>query len=467
MIDALVVAGVNVFRLNLSHGTHADHRLSIARVREAAARRGRLIAVLADLQGPRIRIGLIKGNAVELKAGSKVVITTDDVMGDGAVIPTVYKNLPADVMPDDSILIDDGLLKLVVTGVSAGRVECRVEHGGVLKSRKGMNLPGVSLSAPSLTEKDAADVDFLVSENVDYMGLSFVRREADVTNLKKRISGLGADIPVIAKIENAEAVENLHEILAASDGVMIARGDLGVELDLEDVPVLQKRIIEAAVKAGKPVITATQMLDSMINNPRPTRAEASDVANAVFDGTDAVMLSGETAVGKYPVKALDTMSRILVKAEGESAGAREFLRRHSAGKKTTFAEAVTYAAVAAAHEIKAKAIVVFTQMGTTAMLLSKLRPGIPVVAFSPIEATCRRLALSWGIAPYAIEFGGDTDQMICRGESALLSHGLAEMNDPVVIVSGTRVGLKGATNMMKVDWIGSDECKIYFKNELR
>ena len=464
VIDELLLAGVNVCRLNFSHGTHEEHRAVISDIRAAAMRLDLPVAILLDLRGPKIRTGLLEKGSVELRAGQRITITTEDIKGDEKLISTTYKQLPRDVKPADRILIDDGLIEVKVKGVSGERVDCEVVYGGILKENKGMNLPGVNVSAPSLSKKDIEDLDFGISQGVDYIALSFVRRAADMIALKEQLKERGADIPVIAKIEKPEAVENLEAILDEADGIMVARGDLGVELSPEEVPVLQKRMISMANAAGKTVITATQMLESMINNPRPTRAEASDVANAVFDGTDALMLSGETAVGKYPVKAVEIMSKIAVEAEEEALSKQQFVKRKKE-KSSSFSQAVAFASYAAAGELNARAIVVFSQSGATAKLVSKLKPPIPIVVFTPVEETKRRLSIVWGVQPFCIEFGGHTDEMICRGEAALLNYGLTELGDTVVVVSGTKVGMRGATNMMKIDRVGSEECKLYFKGE--
>ena len=379
------------------------------------------------------------------------------------MISTTYSDLYRDVSPGNRILMDDGLIEAAVLGVEGESIRCRVVYGGELKENKGMNLPGVNVSAPCLSEKDMADLAFGIENGVDYIALSFVRKAADVARVKDIIKAREADIPVIAKIEKAEAVEDLDAILDESDGIMIARGDLGVELSTEEVPVLQKKLTARANEAGKIVITATQMMETMITNPRPTRAEASDVANAVFDGTDALMLSGETAVGSYPVKSVEIMVRIVKEAE-EAALAHKHLLRRKDGMFGSFAQAVAFAAHAASTEVRPKAIVVFTQTGETARLLSKLRPATPIIAFTNQERTQRRAALLWGVTSYKVDFGAHTDEMICRGETALLDNGLADFGDTVVIVSGTKVGMRGATNMMKIDWIGSDECKVYLKS---
>ncbi len=463
-IEGLIVSGVNVLRLNLSHGSYEVHAKTITSIRAISARLNTPVAILLDLQGPKIRTGRLKTPEITIEPGSLIIVTTDEAGADQGKITTTYQALPKDVRPGNRILFDDGLIEARVKAVNGRDVLCEVVFGGVLKQGKGINLPGVEVSAPSITEKDLRDIDFGVERGVDYIALSFVRSPADIIGLKKILEKKNADISIIAKIEKAEAVEELSSILDESDGIMIARGDLGVELSPERVPILQKRFINWASETGKLVITATQMLESMITNPRPTRAEASDVANAVFDGTDALMLSGETAVGKFPEKSVEIMSRIATEAE-EDALSRKRLQRREKSASSSFAEAVAYSAFAASIEVNAKAIVVFTQSGDSALMLSKLRPSAPIVAFTPVERTWRRLALLWGVKPYLIEFGGHTDEMICRGEAALLDNALAKLGDPVVIVSGTKVGMRGATNMMKIDWIGSDECRVYLKNK--
>jgi len=463
IIDELLLAGANVFRLNFSHGTQEEHRAVISDIRGAALRLDLPVAILLDLRGPKIRTGLLEKGSIELKPGQMITITTEEIKGNERVISTTYKELPKDVKPGDRILIDDGLMEVKVKAVSGNNVDCEVVYGGILKESKGMNLPGVNVSAPSLSKKDMGDLDFGISQGVDYIALSFVRKSADVVELKNYLKKNGVDIPVIAKIEKPEALTNLEAILEESDGIMVARGDLGVELSPEEVPIAQKKMIAMANAAGKSVITATQMLESMITNPRPTRAEASDVANAVFDGTDALMLSGETAVGKYPVKAVEMMAKIAVEAEGPAL--KQQLVRRKKEMPSSFSQAVAFASYAAAGELHAKAVVVFSQTGSTAKLVSKLRPSTPIVAFTPLEETKRRLSLIWGVQPFCIEFGGHTDEMICRGEAALLNNGLAELGDTIVVVSGTKVGMRGATNMMKIDMIGNEECKLYLKGE--
>lgn len=463
VIEGLVRAGANVLRLNFSHGTREGHGKVITTIREVSEALGQPVAILLDLQGPKIRVGRLKAPSIELRAGQEITISARDADGDEDMISTTYHDLYRDVRPGDRILMDDGLIEVKVLSVDGDSIKCAVVYGGVLREKKGMNLPGVAVSAPCVSEKDAEDLEFGISHGVDFVALSFVRRSSEIAALKERIRERGADIPVIAKIEKAEAIEGLEAILEESDGIMIARGDLGVELSTERIPVLQKRLISRANEAGKLVITATQMMESMIENPRPTRAEASDVANAVFDGTDALMLSGETAVGKYPVRAVEIMVKVALEAEEAALAQKHHLRRKK-GQAGSFAQAVAYAAAAASVEVGPRAIVVFTETGETARILSKLRPSTPIVAFTNQSATWRRLSLIWGVAPYTIQFGEHTDEMICRGEAAMLDHNLADFGDTIIVVSGTKVGMRGATNMMKIDWIGSDECRIYLKS---
>lgn len=454
-ITDLITAGVNVFRLNLSHGTHEKHAEVVTNIREASKRLGSATAILLDLQGPKIRVGLLKNGPVLLRNGENITITTDECDGTAERVHTDYEGLPTDVAPGATLLIDDGLMELAVEKVSGPDVLCRIISGGLLKDHKGINLPRRTVSAPALTEKDRADIVFAVEQGVDFIALSFVRKGGDVLELKALLEKMNAEIPVISKIETEEAIGKLNEIMAESFGIMVARGDLGVELSAERVPVLQKKMITAANLVGKCVITATQMLESMITNPRPTRAEASDVANAVFDGTDAVMLSGESAVGVNPVNSVETMIRIVDEAE-TAIEMNKYLRRNI-NERTTFSEAVVFAAVAAAGEVNSKCIVVFTQTGESARLLSKLRSKTPVIAFTMLEKTRRLLSITWGVEPFTIEFGAHSDEMIASGEAELIKRKLCKKTDPIVLVSGTLVGVGGATNMMMVDWAGGQK----------
>jgi len=476
VIEGLLKAGVNVVRINLSHGTLEGHDRVISAVREVAGRLTLPVGILMDLQGPKIRTGKLPGGSVEVNSEEEITIIPEGAGGgkgggggevagaEGACITSAYKHLYRDVDAGDRILIDEGLIELRVKGVSGTRVLCEVITGGVVRERRGMNLPGVDICAPSLTDSDKEGLALGIKRNVDYIALSFVRKASDVRELKEILRAGGNEIPVIAKIEKAEAVEVLPFILDEADGVMIARGDLGVELSSEKVPVLQKKIISMANDADKIVITATQMLESMITNPRPTRAEASDVANAVFDSTDALMLSGETAVGRYPVRTVETMVKIIKEAEDAVFKEERFFKR-TRHVPTSFAQAVCYAAHAASAQENSKAIVAFTQTGETALMLSKLRPRVPVIAFTPEQKTLGRLSLIWGVRGFCIKFGEHTDEMICRGEAALLDNSLARLGDTVVIVAGSKVGMRGATNMMKIDWIGSEECRLYLKGD--
>jgi len=459
-IEAVVRAGANAVRLNLSHGTIDEHRRVFNTVREVCARLNAPVAVIVDLQGPKIRVGNIPGGKITIARGETLTLTAEDTPGSPGLISTTYKALASDVRTGDKLLFDDGLMEAVVKSIDGQRVICEVITGGVLREHKGINLPGRTISAPSLTEHDMEGVRFAAKAGADYIALSFVRKASDVAGLKEELAALGSDIPIIAKIEKSEAIENLDDIIREADSIMIARGDLGVELTPEAVPVLQKRIIAKANAAGKCVITATQMLESMITHPRPTRAEASDVSNAVYDNTDCLMLSGETAVGRYPVEAVEMMVRIVRETEEALDDHPRIIARPMEGPRA-FAHAVTYAAFAACKEVSPRALVVFTQSGSTAELLSQLRPSTRIIAFTAAPSTWRRMALVWGVTPLMTEFGASTDEMICRGEAALLDNDVAELGDTVVIISGTKVGMRGATNMMKIDWIGSEECKLY------
>ena len=456
-LERLVVAGVNVFRLNFSHGTQEEHLAVIGSVREIAARLHRPIALLQDLSGPKIRTGKVS-EGVELVKGARLAITTDvSVEGNAELISTTYAALPRDVKPGDRVLLDDGNLELRVLGVAGERVECEVLDGGPLRSNKGMNLPGVALSTPALTEKDRRDRAFGIQHMVDFVALSFVRQAQDVVQAKELIASLGARTPVIAKIEKPQALDNLEAILAKADGVMVARGDLGVELGTEFVPIAQKRIIAAASAAGRVVITATQMLESMIENPRPTRAEASDVANAILDGTDAVMLSGESAVGKFPVETVETMARIADYTEEHGADA--IRRRRSDGRLgdhagpeapgTPVTRSLTRVAASVAEELGCKLIVAFTESGITARLLSLHRPRVPVVAITHEDRVYRQLALSWGVVPVKSEFVENTDDLLAAGEDRLKARGLVEKGDTILMLSGHSPAA-AATNMLRV-----------------
>jgi pyruvate kinase len=449
VLDQLIEAGVDVVRLNFSHGEHEQHRQVIVAAREIAARLGRPVALLQDLSGPKIRTGKLRGGEpIELRAGERITITTDETIeGRPGLISTTYDPLPRDVAPGDTILLDDGNLELRVERAEGEQVEAVVVDGGWLKPNKGMNLPGVKLSTPALTEKDRRDLAFGIAQGVDYVALSFVRQAADVEETKALIKSLGGSAPVIAKIEKREAIADLPSILEVTDGVMVARGDLGVELSTEEVPTLQKRIIEMANGAGKAVITATQMLESMIENPRPTRAEASDVANAILDGTDAIMLSAETASGRFPVQSVETMARIARYTEQHYESFRGPARVTSGSSMV--ARSLARVANTVAEELDCKLIVAFTESGSTARLVSSYRPRASIAAITYNDDTYKRLALWWGVIPVKSDFAPDTDAMIVQGEQLLKRRGLVQAGDTVLMLAG-QTHTAGATNMLRV-----------------
>ena len=452
MIRKLIDAGMDVARLNFSHGTHEEHAENIAALREAAMLMKKPIAILADLQGPKIRTGaLAGGGSVALRTGQKFVITTAKVLGDSTRVNTTFRPLPHEVKTGDRILLSDGLIELRVERVRGHEVQCHVVNGGILGEHKGINLPGVQLHVPALTEKDRVDLRFALKQGVDYIAVSFVRRAEDVVLAKSLIRRAKKDTPVIAKLEKPEAIENLEEILRASDGVMVARGDLGVEMNPERVPVVQKNIIARAREFRRPVITATQMLESMTENPRPTRAEASDVANAIFDGSDAVMLSAETATGRYPVEAVSMMARIIEQAE-ESI--HEY-PRPATQERLKVPETVAELVCHASRELHMKLIAVFTHSGFTARLVSRYRPLVPIVAFSPEAHTRRRMALLWGVTSRSISDIKKIDGLAMIAEKRLMEERPVRKGDVIGIVAGTPMGIRGTTNFMKFHVIGS------------
>lgn len=449
-IIQLAEAGMNVARLNFSHGSHADHAELIRLIRQASIRLNKPIAILQDLQGPKIRTGtLVDKTPIQLKTGEQFVITTDEIVGAPGRVSTTYKPLPKDCKPGDRILLSDGLIELRVQECTATEVITEVVTGGSLREKQGINLPGVNVSAPAMTEKDREDLIFGLHEGVDYVALSFVRRVADVEMIKQEITAAGYHTPVISKIEKPEAVADIDAIVAASDGIMVARGDLGVELPPEQVPLIQKRIIAAANREGVPVITATQMLESMIVNPRPTRAEASDVANAILDGTDAVMLSGETANGAYPIEAVAMMARIAEvtergytrKPEGETLAQR---------LPETYSHAISHAACAIAESIDIAAIVAFTSSGYTARLVAKDRPQVPIVAMTHEYDVYHRLALLWGVEPLLCPFVSRLDDLSNLARSIMLERDVIKLGDSVVITGGHPLAVRGTTNFLKI-----------------
>jgi pyruvate kinase len=465
VLDQLIESGMDAARLNFSHGTHASHARAIKAIREAADRRRVAVAIIQDLQGPRIRVGEVDQGGLDLVAGQTVRLVTTLLQSGGQLgaqsiapsgmreIPVTYQYLVRDIQPGARILIDDGLIELIADRIIGSAVECGVVTGGRLTSHKGMNLPDTRISAPALTDKDRDDLRLGITQGVDYVALSFVRGPDDVVAARKLVAEWGGDVPIIAKIERPEAVEYLDAILDQADGVMVARGDLGVEMGPEAVPLLQKRIIAEANRRRRLVITATQMLESMTHHTRPTRAEASDVANAVLDGTDAVMLSAETAIGQHPVETVRVMDRIVRAAE---EGTRSWCMRSSDTPQGegSFPEAICHSASSAASAIGASVIVAFSEQGTTARLLSKQRPDASIISLTPFEAVRQRMALYWGVIPHTMRQIAQTDERIDEAERCLKTEGLATTGQRIVILSGTRIGQPGQTNLMKLHEVG-------------
>jgi len=450
MIRAIIDAGVDVTRMNLSHGSYAEHEVRFANVRKAAEDSGRPVAILVDLQGPKIRLGKFTDGPHDLAVGDTFKITAEDVPGTRELVSTTFKGLPGDVKPGDFLLIDDGKVRVQVESVDGPVVTTKVIVAGPVSNNKGINLPGVAVSVPALSEKDEADLRWGLQAGADIIALSFVRNAADVTRVHEIMAEEGRKVPVIAKIEKPQAVDNLEEIIDAFDGIMVARGDLGVELPLEAVPIVQKRAVELCRRMAKPVIVATQMLESMIENPVPTRAETSDVANAVLDGADAVMLSGETSVGKYPVVVVETMARIVESTEEHGL---ERIRPFTA-KPRTQGGIITLAANEVAEFVEAKFICLFTESGDTARRMSRLRPAIPMMAFAVDPAIRRRMALTWGVRSTLVEHVAHTDLMFLQVDDFFLKNNLAAEGDKVVVISGSPPGIIGSTNDIRVHKIG-------------
>jgi pyruvate kinase len=454
-ITALVEAGMDVARLNFSHGAHADHATAYRRVREASDDTGHAVAILADLQGPKIRLGTFADGPVMWETGSQVCVTVEDVVGTAQRVSTTYKDLHNDVRLGDRLLVDDGKLALTVVSVKGPDVFCLVVEGGEVSNNKGLSLPGVAVSVPALSEKDEEDLRFALHLSVDFIALSFVRSPQDVELVRDIMRQEDIEVPVIAKLEKPEAVENLEAIADAFDGIMVARGDLGVELPLEQVPLVQKRAVQVARERGKPVIVATQMLESMITNSRPTRAEASDVANAVLDGADAVMLSGETSVGDHPVGAVRTMERIIQAVETDTWRV-PMIRRRTDSRPRTRSQAIVRAAKDVAEDLDVKALATFTQTGSTARQLAALHPLQPLLAFT-IDARVRsQLALSWGVETFLVPSVQHTDDMVEQVDFSLLSIGRLKEGDRVVVVAGSPPNTVGSTNLIRVHEVGTD-----------
>jgi pyruvate kinase len=452
VIGAMIDAGLDVARLNFSHGESGEHRDRLALARRVATERGATLAVLADLQGPKIRVGVLAGDGYQLPTGGSCELVAGATSAPPPAIPVTYEQLASDLHPGDRVLLDDGAIELEVRSISGRRIGCVVRNGGTVRSRKGVNLPGVRVSAPSLTAKDRQDLAVAIDAGVDYVALSFVRRPGDVTDAKRAIAELGADVPLIAKLERPEAIEHLDGVLHAADAVMVARGDLGVELTVEKVPPLQKEIIARANACGVPVITATEMLESMVSSRRPTRAEASDVANAVFDGSDALMLSQETAIGAYPAEAVATMRRIA--EEAECSPSLLHPPPPPSGGPLDVASTTCKAAVQAAADLGARAIVAFTETGASARFVSRFRPLAPIIGLTPHETTRRRMALYWGVRTLPpVDPNLEMTEMVQQADQRLRAAELASEGDLIVLVAGTP-GLRAATNRMIVHRVG-------------
>ncbi len=454
ILEKLILKGMNVARINFSHGNHDEHKIRIERFKKVREKLGYAIPLLLDTKGPEIRTGKFEDSQVELKENDSFILYNDDVIGNSKGASVTYKELFKDVKRGSRILINDGLVELEVTEIKNKDIYCVVLNGGVIGNNKGINVPGAEIHLPSLTEQDVKDIKFGIENEFDFVAASFVRKASDVIEIKKVLEKFGGHgINVIAKIENREGVQNFDEIIKVADGIMVARGDLGVEIPVEEVPVVQKNIIEKCYKGGRPVITATQMLDSMIRNPRPTRAEASDVANAIYDGTSAVMLSGETASGKYPVESLETMSRVAEKAEN----AIDFWKKFNVNQYniiTSVTNAISHATCTTALDLKASAIITVTKSGHTARMISRFRPACPIVATTVEPRVQRQLSLSWGVIPYLVKEATSTDEMFDVGVDKAIESGLVNNGDLVVITAGVPIGVSGTTNILKVHIVG-------------
>jgi len=450
-IEKLIQAGMDVARLNFSHGNHEKHRQVIENIRLASLKTNEPVAILQDLGGPKIRIKKIEKESILLKKGSFYTLTNREVPGDEERVSVTFASLPQKVKIGDRIFLADGTLELKVKELTPNDIICRIVRGGELTSYKGINIPNISVDIPSLTEKDYQDILFGIKNKVDFIGLSFTRNAEDVLRARKFLKENGAeDISLIAKIEKKEAIDNLKEIIEVSDGIMIARGDLGVEIPLENVPMVQNDIIKRCNFAGKPVITATQMLMSMVSNSRPTRAEVTDVANAILDGTDAIMLSEETAVGNYPIEAAETMNKIALRVE-KAIDYKEILGERSLSVKPTNPDAISHATCQVALNLRVKAIVTFTLSGSTARMVSRYRPPVPIIAVSTQDSTVRKLALSWGVYPFKSDELENTDDMIEKSKKIALKTGLANSGDKIIITAGIPFKIPGTTNLLKVE----------------
>ena len=454
ILRELMVSGMNVARLNFSHGSHEYHLNNMNRIRRLAGELNKPIAIMLDTRGPEIRLELFENHKVELKKGQTFTLCTDSILGNEERASITYKELPRDLREGASVLIDDGLVSLTVLKLSDKEIVCTVNNDGVISDRKGINVPDVDLSMPYLSQQDRDDIAFGVRNGIDFVAASFTRTAEDILEVRRLFSQEGrSNVNIIAKIENMQGVQNIDEILRVSDGIMVARGDLGVEIPLEQVPVIQKMLIHKAYSSGKPVITATQMLDSMMKNPRPTRAESTDVANAIYDGTSAIMLSGETAAGMYPVEALRTMASIALCAENDINYAKRF-KEHNAEVAADVTNAISHATCTSAHDLGASAILTVTKSGRTAKMISKYRPSCPIICCTTDETVCRQLNLSWGVTPLMLDEASNTDELFERAVEVGENAGLLHDGELVVITAGVPLGISGTTNMMKVHVVG-------------
>lgn len=453
ILKKMIESGMNVARLNFSHGNYEEHRRRINNLRQADAETKGLLAIMLDTKGPEIRTGRLKDGTVKLETGQSFILTNREVPGDNQEVQVSYPALPQEVKPGTTILLSDGLISLKVQDTTPTDIICQVINGGELGERKGINVPGVRINMPFLSDKDRQDILFGIEMQVDFIAASFVRTAEDVLEIRRIMEQQDADIDIIAKIESQEGVNNLDDIIKVVDGVMVARGDLGVEIPAEEVPLVQKSVVEKCTSAGKPVIIATQMLDSMINNPRPTRAEVSDVANAIFEGADAIMLSGETAAGKYPVEVVETMARIAHRSE-QALPYADILRRKRTQEKITVTDAISYATCATAANLGASTIITATHTGYTARMVAKYRPQANIVAATPNQSILRKMALVWGVHPVLIQETSGTDELFAESIRAALACGYIENGDLVVLTAGVPTGYSGATNLMKVHIVG-------------
>jgi len=458
IVEKMILEGMNVARLNFSHGTHEEHKTRIDMVKKIREKHDIPVAILLDTKGPEIRTGIFKNEIEMLNQGQEFRLIAEEVQGDASRCSTSYKNLYQDVHPGVAVLVNDGAVEMVVTNIEGTDVVCKVLNTGKIGSQKGMHVCGVTLRIPSITTKDVEDIIFGIQNDVDFIAASFVRKAGDIISIREVLdSNGGKDIQIIAKIESNEGLDNIDEIIAIADGVMVARGDLGVDIPPEEVPPAQKKIIRKCVDAGKPVITATQMLESMISSPRPTRAEASDVANAIFDGTSAVMLSGETAAGKYPVESLQMMARIAQTAEDNTDYARRFTTRRRTIPSLSITNAISHATCTTAHDLGASAIVSITKSGHTARMVSKFKPACPIIGITHSQKMRRQLALSWGVCPFIIAKEKDTDILFSKAAEKALETGIIKNGDLIVLTAGVPTWVSGTTNIMKVEVAGEGQ----------